>query len=256
METPEAAETHCVCRHSIEAHNIRNWTGCSFCNCTQFQRPTFAMVDEPVALSKFSSSALDVLQQGSGLNGLDTNAMVAFVKDGKGRMFAPQSRIVGRGDKSHALHVVLSGSVLVEKELSSQGRELGPGGVAGDLRAFTGDPRWASITALQSAATLEVDTTNLSGAVAKYPGLLQGLVRSLMPFSEHPEEIMKSPLWAARRQPAAQAAAVAGEDPDAAKRAAIAARWAMLKAQQRAAEEATRRAQQVARDAIKSQTSR
>ncbi len=210
----------------------------------------------PVTLGTFSASALEALQQSSGLQGVPGDAMVAFVKDGRGRMFAPQARLVERGEKSSALHVILKGSVFIEKERANSGRELSVGDVAGDLRAFNGEPRWATITALESASTLEVDTANLSSAFTQYPDLFKSVVRSVMPFSEKPEEIMKSPLWAARRQTAGQAEAQKQEGMDAEKRLAIAARWEMLKREQRAKEEAARRAQEVARQAIKSQTSR
>ncbi len=246
----------CVCRHSITAHNIEHRAGCIFCGCLQFQRPVAKAVEAPVTLSKFSASALELLQQRSGLPGLGADAMAAFVKDGKGRMFAPGTRLVSRGDTSRAVHVVLSGSVVVQKDRGSQGEELGVGCIAGDLRAFTGEPRWASITTVENTATLEIDTTQLSGACAKHPELFKSLIRSVMPFSEHHEEIMKSPLWAAGRRASGQAEPERREGLDPEKRLEIAARWEMLKRQQRAADEAAWRARQVAGAAIRAHAGR
>jgi CRP-like cAMP-binding protein len=259
LDTLDATDTLCVCQHSAGVHNVKGRAGCIFCSCQEFQAPVFTMTRSDVKLSSYSSSALDVLRlPASGLRTIEPDALVEFVKDGKGRMYSSDTRILTRGEKSQTLHVVLSGSLFVEKEKANSGREVGPGEVAGDLRAFTGDPRWASITTLGSASTLEIDTTNLGSAFGQYPDLFKTLVKSLMPTSERPEEIMKSPLWAARRQPAqaAATAAAAGDDPEAAKKAAILARWELMKRERLLAEEAARRAQRVARDAIKTQTKR
>ncbi len=245
-------EARCVCRHGADVHGRNNWPGCLLCSCFKFRPPSVARNEEPVTLSKYSTSAIELLETGQALQGVGHDAMMAFVKDGRGRVYPPKAQLVGRGDLSYALHVVLSGSLFIEKELA-KGCELGPGDVAGDLRAFTGYPRWATIVTLNSAATLEVNTQHLRGAFAEYPDLFRCVVRRVMPFSEHPEEIVKSAVWAAaHRQPAGPAAPVEKKDPAAEKGAAIAARWQVLKEEQ----EALERAQRVAREAIKSQTVR
>src|SRR6478609_7960926 len=107
VETSTVTDTRCVCTHSIAVHGIKNDPGCSFCSCRRFERPSVAKND--IELSKYSSSAFEMLSQTAELKPIPKEALVSFVKDGHGRMFAPGAYLVRRGDKSHALHVVLNG---------------------------------------------------------------------------------------------------------------------------------------------------
>ena len=253
METI-ADETRCVCQHAIEAHRKGRFPGCLLCNCPGFKSPTFTLSEAPVTLSKYSMSAIELLGKKSALQGVGPDAVEAFVKDGKGRVYPAKSLIVSRGDLSYAFHVVLSGDLFIEKE-RVKGRQLGPGDVAGDLRAFTGAPRWASIATLTVASTLEVDANHLRGTFVQYPDLFRSVVRLVMPFSEHPEEIMRSPVWLAQRHQPEGGPTRPSSKPSPAdeKAAAIAARWQEMKHEQEALD-AARRAQRAAHDSMKSRT--
>ena len=63
METMDAEETRCVCRHGSEVHGKNNWPGCLLCSCFKFRLPGAARGTEgPAPLSKYSTSAIDLLQ--------------------------------------------------------------------------------------------------------------------------------------------------------------------------------------------------
>ena len=154
-------DTKCVCSHSFSAHGLRDDPGCSFCGCRRFERP--ASGKEEVRLSKYAAQGFELLSKHAELKALPKDAIATFVKDGHARMFAPGAYLVHRGDKSHAVHLVLSGSVTVQAGDTGGGQEASAGQLAGDLRAFTEEPRWASVYAADSVLALEIDTAKLRG---------------------------------------------------------------------------------------------
>lgn len=249
LDTSQPIDARCVCKHGIAVHGIKNDPGCAFCGCPRFRRPAVSE-QAAVPLGKFPSSAFDLLRKSSDWQAMAPAALTAFVKDGHGRMFAPQTFLVSRGEKSHALHVLLSGTALIEKDVTGQGNVVGPGDVAGDVRAFTDEPRWASIIALESALALEVDTASLHSTFAQHPEFFMALVCSVGKFSDNPEEVIHATVQVALERYTAETKQDWHEGLDPAKKMEIAARWGRIKEQQRADD----RAQKAARAAIDSQT--
>jgi CRP-like cAMP-binding protein len=248
VEASTVTDTRCVCTHSIAVHGIKgDDPGCSFCSCRRFERPSSAKVEVP--LGKYSSSALELLSQTPELKPVPKDALVAFVKDGHGRMFAPGAVLVHRGERSHSLHVVLDGMVLVQKDEDSDGHEVGPGAIAGDLRAFTEEPRWASVVAIDNSLALEVDAGKLQPTFAEHPDFFMSLVQSLGKYSENAEEVVEATVQAALQQQTVEDAHERREGLDPQKQMEIAARWRQIKEDQKAAD----RAREAARAAIDSQ---
>ncbi len=247
------ADTRCVCTHGIGVHGIKNDPGCSLCNCRRFERPAAAAAQQPeVQLSKYASSALDMLTKSAELKAVPKDALVDFVKDGHGRLYSSGAYLVHRGEKNHALHVVLDGAVLIQKDEGEDGHEVGPGQIAGDLRAFTEEPRAASVFATQNSLALEVDASHLRPTFAHHPDFFMALVQSLGKFSDNTDEVVQATVEAAIEQHTVDEAEVHHEGLDPAKQMEIAARWRQIKEEQKAAD----RAREAARAAIDSQTSR
>jgi CRP-like cAMP-binding protein len=252
IEASTVAESRCTCTHSINAHGLNGDAGCAFCQCARFTRPAVAKTD--VELSKYANSALELLTKTPSLKAIEKDALVAFVKDGHGRMFAAGSYLARRGERSHNVHVVLSGGVYVEpKDEQGKGHELGAGEIAGDLRAFTDEPRWASIYATGSTMALEVDASTLKPTFAEHPEFFMALVQNLGKFSDNADEVISATVQAALEQQTVDQAVQQREGLDPAKAMEIAARWRMLKDEDKAAADLAREA---ARKAVESQTSR
>jgi CRP-like cAMP-binding protein len=247
MAAQGSADAKCVCRHSFSAHGLRGDPGCSFCSCRHFERP---VVKHEVKLGKYPEMAFELLTKHPDFHDTPKDALVALVKDGHGRMFAPGAYLVHKGDKSHHVFVVLSGAVTVEPQ-NGTGHQAGAGQLAGDLRAFTEDPRWASVYA-DNALALELDVSKLRGLFAEYPDLFLTLTRLLAKFSESAEEVVNATVMAALEQHSVEVAQQRrdGLDPD--KAMAIAARWRKIKEDENAAD----RAREAARAAIDAQTGR
>ncbi|HVA25147.1 MAG TPA: cyclic nucleotide-binding domain-containing protein [Chloroflexota bacterium] len=205
-------------------------------------------------MSKYANSAFELISKSTALKSIQKDALVAFVKDGHGRMYSDGNYLAHRGERSHALHVVLSGSVMVEaKESEGKGHEMGAGEVAGDLRAFTEEPRWADIYAIDSVMALEVDASTLRPTFAEHPEFFMALVQSLSKFSENTDDIISATVQAALEQQSVDQAEHHREGLDPAKALEIAARWQKLKEEARAADD---RAREAARKAVDGQIGR
>lgn len=251
VDVSAAAEARCTCTHSINAHGINGDAGCTFCSCPRFSRPNVPTHD--AELGKYPASAYELISGSPLLKSVPKEAMVAFVKDGHGRLYANGSFLAKRGERSHALHVVLSGNVMVEPKEGGKGHQLSVGEVAGDLRAFTDEPRWADVYALDSVTALEVDVSTLKPTFSAHPEFFNVLVQSLAKFSENTDEVINATVQAALEQQTNERAELKREGLDPKKAMEIAARWRKLKEEQRAADD---RAREAARKAVDSQTNR
>jgi CRP-like cAMP-binding protein len=246
----EESDERCVCNHALAAHGFRGQPGCTFCSCEQFRRPN--VVRQKVELTRLASRAVDLLSHRPEFKGIPHEALELFAVDGRGRMYPPDTEIVPRGSNSHVLCVVISGSVILQADPGSKPIEMGPGEIAGDLRAFSGEERWASITSAESVEILEVNTTKLRQLFADQPDLFDRMMQLMSRYAESADELVEATLGMALEQFSAGVAAEekqhrGGLDP--AKAQAIIARWREIKDQDH-----EDRAQAAARAAIDAHT--
>lgn len=94
-----------------------------------------------------------------------------------------------QGDPSDSLHLIVAGSVKVY-QTSEQGRErilkiLGPREIVGELAMLDGQPRSASVAALDDAETLSISRRDFETLVAERPEILWKVVESLCERLRH-----------------------------------------------------------------------
>lgn len=248
----EASDERCVCTHAMAAHGFRGQPGCTFCSCEQFRRPTVAR--QKIELTRLAARAVDVLSHSPEFKGVSREALELFAVDGHGRMYPANTEIIARGSNSHMLCVVISGSVILQAEPGSDPIEMGPGEIAGDLRAFSGEERWASVTSNDAVEILEVNTTKLRELFSDEPELFDRLMQLLSRYGQSADELVEATVSMALEQFAGYVAAQekqhrGGLDP--AKAAAIIARWHQIKD-----EDQEDRARQATRNAIDAHTKR
>lgn len=238
----------CVCTHSASAHGLRGEPGCSFCSCERLRRP---VIQRPkVHLTSYATRALELLVKVKAFQETPREALEMMLAEGHGRMFAAGERLVHNGDSSRVLHVIIDGRAALATP--GQTSELGPGDIAGDLRAFTGEPRWAGLSALDTVDALALDTSKLKPVFAEFPELFETIAQVLAMHTDSIDELVEATLSTALEQyPEAQTDRRSGGlDPMKAGR--IAARWREMK-EMDAAED---RARAAVRDAIRQQTDR
>ncbi|MBV9119802.1 MAG: Crp/Fnr family transcriptional regulator [Chloroflexi bacterium] len=253
----------CRCGHAAGAHGLRGDPGCTFCSCEHFQRPH--VVKQEIPLSRYAARAVDLLTKNPDFKALPKDALALFCAEGHARVFAPDTYLVKRGTLTHVLYVILAGTIEIElppgePEAGARHKpiQLEAGSIAGDLRAFTNEERWASLLALDSAEVLEINTAKLKSVFGHFPDLFMALAQVLSRYTDSTVEfdvtaaLVETTFAVVSEQyvgTGAGAARKGGVDPD--KAMAIAARWRELKEQDKAD-----RAREVMNDAIKGQTGR
>jgi small-conductance mechanosensitive channel/CRP-like cAMP-binding protein len=111
-------------------------------------------------------------------------------------LYGARERIVRQGDEGRSMFVVLSGRVRVSLEPSGQEVAVtSAGGIFGEMSMLTGDPRTATVTAIEDATLLEITAERFRDLAVRRPGLV-----------EHVSEVVT-----ARRAGLAQAQAAADE---------------------------------------------
>ena len=111
-------------------------------------------------------------------------------------LYGARERIVRQGDAGDSMFVVLDGRVRVTLEPSGQEVAVtGTGGFFGEMSMLTGDPRTATVTALDDSTLLEITAERFRDLAVRRPGLV-----------EHVSGVVS-----ARRQGLAQAQAAADE---------------------------------------------
>jgi uncharacterized membrane protein len=114
-----------------------------------------------------------VLRQTAAFQLLEDDELVELTAHVDERSFAPGQVIFQQGEPGGAMHVVLSGRVEVYLVDEDRKRvvlnELGPGEIFGELSLFDGDPRSASVRAVEAARTFQIDRADLERLFARKP---------------------------------------------------------------------------------------
>ena len=250
------ADVRCQCSHSSSAHGLRGYAGCSFCSCERFERP---VVQRPkVHLTSYAQRALELMVKNPAFKGTPREALELFLAEGHGRIFQRGEMLIHRGDASRVLHVIIDGQVTLESGQPAEGEQrpqavhLGPSEIAADLRAFSGEPRWASVTASETVDALAVDTSKLKPVFAEFPDLFMTLAKTLALHTDSLDELVEATLSTALDQYSASVSRGRRDGLDPQKAQEIRERWRELKEMDSAED----RARAALRNAINQQTSK
>jgi CRP-like cAMP-binding protein len=111
---------------------------------------------------------------------LSADALEALASRGARRRHAAGEVLMRQGEPSRALYVILSGRVSVDRatEPGTTVRlaELGPNEVVGEIGVLDGEPRTATVTALEETDTLELQHGALAIAIIESPALATSLL--------------------------------------------------------------------------------
>ena len=134
----------------------------------------FAPVGDPVSIF--------TLAHASGLLSLDGFARLAAA--GERRTFNAGDELMRQGGDAESMYVILSGKVSVVREhpdLSSPIvlAVLGPGEIVGEMGLLDGEPRSATVDAVEDTITMEVSKEALTRSVLAHPDLYGALVKVL-----------------------------------------------------------------------------
>jgi small-conductance mechanosensitive channel len=113
---------------------------------------------------------------------LSTVEMQALAASASGRVFAPGETIIRAGDDGASMFVVNRGSVDVRVDSSGTSRtinRLGEGAFFGEMALFTGEPRTASVVAVEETEVLEIGHDAMRGLFQTNPDLVEALSHAI-----------------------------------------------------------------------------
>jgi CRP-like cAMP-binding protein len=127
-------------------------------------------------------TGLFALAHASGHLSVDGFARLAAL--GERRSFAAGERLMKQGTEAASMFVILAGKVSVVREHPDLATPiplafLGPGEVVGEMGLLDGDPRSATVTAVEETVTVEVPGEALAQCVSRYPDVYASLVKVL-----------------------------------------------------------------------------
>ena len=122
----------------------------------------------------------DVLSAAVRLGGIDLfstlpqESRIVLARTALEHIFAAGEAIVRQGDAGSSMYVVLSGCVRVVLEPSGQEvAVIEPGGIFGEMSMLTGDPRTATVRAVEDVRALEITAERFRDVAIERPGLIE-----------------------------------------------------------------------------------
>jgi CRP-like cAMP-binding protein len=107
-------------------------------------------------------------------SGLDDIERARLAQACPEHLYGALERIVRQGDEGRSMFVVLDGRVRVTIEPSGQEVAVTTaGGFFGEMSMLTGDPRTATVTAVDDAVLLEIDADRFRELAVRRPGLVE-----------------------------------------------------------------------------------
>lgn len=136
------------------------------------------MVMEECRLPVADNEATMRLLEGIGLfEGLRPDQLELLVQCSALRTFAPETRVVQRGQNGTTMFIIASGSVSVRLHQTELSR-LTRGDVFGEMALLTGEPRLADVVALEPLTCLELDREAFRGVLDTAPVLVANVERA------------------------------------------------------------------------------
>lgn len=196
--------TACACRHSYTAHVVGSRKGCSFCNCQAFVDPaTLAQAAAVRPMTEQAKRALDVLAENPGFKNVAHERLVEIAQDGKRRLFLAGQVVMAQDAESDSLHVIVKGRVQVERGLAGKTivlAELGVGEIVGEMGVLNGDPRTATVRAIEDLETLEVSAARLKKVFQADPEVMLAIMRLINQRLKTTEELVQATVQVALAQ--------------------------------------------------------
>ena len=105
---------------------------------------------------------------------LPQDVRIALSRSAQEHIYAAGESIVRQGNAGSSMYVVLSGRARVLLEPSGQEVAIiEPGGIFGEMSMLTGDPRTATVRAIEDVRVLEVTAERFREVVIERPGLVE-----------------------------------------------------------------------------------
>lgn len=115
--------------------------------------------------------------------GLDAKTVDRIARHGTRRTYAPGELIIRQGDAAVALYVILSGRVVVEREIAGGCEnlmEFGPHEFFGEVALIENAPRRVSVRALEETECVLIVAWDFTALVRESPDVAEVLLKELI----------------------------------------------------------------------------
>lgn len=112
--------------------------------------------------------------------GLKTEQALALLKISEQRVLEPRAKLVAFGDPSREMFILLSGQLSVRTRDGVQIAIIAPIAPVGEMGIFTGEPRSATVTAIDKAALLVLGKLHLDNLMRRNPDIELAISRNLI----------------------------------------------------------------------------
>ncbi len=170
-----------------------------FCKCSGFRDPATPEAPPPAPLSEKAEQALKLLAANPAFKHVKLPHLREFAEHGQRRLFLKGAVIMYQGDASDSVHILVRGSVKVERGVSGNHEvmelaELMPGEVVGEMGVLNGDPRSATVTALEDTETLQITRDFLKATFQRDPDVLMAIMQVIMERLKSTDEMVETSL--------------------------------------------------------------
>ncbi len=201
----ESEAVYCVCHHTEGAHKAGTVRPCAFCRCKDFQVPSlFADLDDAPKLPPAGQRALTILAQTDAFKGVPNSGLRVLAKQATRRLFLPGRDIMVQGDASQSLHIIVKGTVRVERRtVGGQPQilaELGEGEVVGEMGVLDGSPRSATVTTTSDVETLELTAPVMKETFQQFPQALMAVLKMVTERMRNTDALVETTLQIALEQ--------------------------------------------------------
>ncbi len=120
----------------------------------------------------------------------------ALAERGARKAFPAGSVLIHQGDIGNTMYVILAGTVRVQREhVSLAGpivlADLTPGQVVGEMGVLDGDPRSATVIAVDDVETVELTAVDLTQVMLQFPEVANALLRTLSKRLRNTNELVE-----------------------------------------------------------------
>jgi small-conductance mechanosensitive channel len=134
------------------------------------------MRNEGVTRPEFSAeSVMELLRAVDLFTLLMPEELDRLRKDLVARRFGKNERVIEEGEQGHTFYLVVSGEVSVRTGKGHEVTRLKRGNYFGEMSLLTGEPRAATVVALEDAVLLELDRPAFARMFVTHPGLARRL---------------------------------------------------------------------------------
>ncbi|MBI2862805.1 MAG: cyclic nucleotide-binding domain-containing protein [Chloroflexi bacterium] len=126
----------------------------------------------------------DELRKVSLFSSISLNGLSALESQGQPRAFPAGHELMRQGKPGQTMYVILKGRVRVERSHPDIQEplvlsEMGQGEVVGEMALLDGEPRLATVTAIEDLETLEISADALTSTMLQFPDIAAALLHIL-----------------------------------------------------------------------------